>query len=90
MNETVVKACLRNKDMYRIHAQILAMYIRRGAKIDKDDIYKMMIFTKRRGISSVWKAVDAREELEVPIIEVAAEKGFDDFMSEAAKDIFVF
>lgn len=90
MKETVVDACLRNKDMYRLHAQILADYIRRGANITEEHIYKMMGYTKSRKLSSVWKAVDDREELYDTVIKIAAEKGYDEFMPEAAKDLFVF
>lgn len=90
MNETVVKACLRNKDMYRMHAQILRIFIEKGAVIDKDDIKKMMLFTARRGISVVWKAIDARPELSEMVLQVAAANGFDEFMPQAAQDLFLF
>jgi len=89
MNETVVKSCLRNTEMYRMHAQILALYIRKGAKLDVDDIYNVMLYSKSREHSSVWNAIDAREIFNETVVEIAAKIGLDSFLPDSIQDIFV-
>lgn len=90
MNETVVKACLRDVGMYRMHAQVLALYIRKGAKIDRDDIYKIMILSPSKEHNSVWDAIDGRKEFDETVSELAIEKGCDNFLPDTVKDIFIF
>lgn len=92
MNETVVQACLRNNDMYRKHAQILVIYINKGAIIDERDIKNIMLYTKGTGRknSSVWKAIDKRDDLTEKVIKVAVENEYQTFMPETIKYIFIF
>lgn len=90
MKETVIDACIRNEGMYRQHAQILASYIRRGAKVSGQQIYKMMELTKSRKLSSVWKAIDGREELIDVVYKIAAEMGYDEFLPQEVQDVFLF
>jgi ankyrin repeat protein len=90
MNETVVDACIRNEGMYRQHAQILTMYIQRGANISKQQLMKIMGLISDNKYSTVKKSLEGRKDLEEDILYLASEGGFEDFLPQAAKDVFLF
>ena len=90
MDETVVQACIRNQGMFRQHAQLLRMYIERGAVISKPDLYKTMGLIDDVETSIVWKALKARDDLEEDILKIASSLEMDKFLPKEVQDIFLF
>jgi len=90
MQENVVDACIRNSEMYRTYAQILTIYINKGANISKNQLFKILGLIGDSDYSSVKQALEKREDLADDIIYLASEGGFTNFLPQTAKDMFLF